>query len=332
MKYYTLDPKYALRGWSDKRYAVLDLECTEISGKVMELTKFQFDALELITSGEVSPEENIIPEKIRKMALQAAEKGYLTECDSGHRLFDYQKYHYSEARYTHTLLWSITGKCNLKCRHCYITSGENRYGEMSAEQCDEVIRQCLEANVNMVALTGGEPLVRKDFWQLVDRLLENHIKILQVFTNGMLVNEKFMDEFDRRNIAPNYFMLSFDGVGCHDWLRNVNGAEKKAIEAIKLIKSRGYKVTVSMSLHMGNIDSLMETYDLMKQLGTDHWKAVPIVDTGNWKNQNDRNININKIYEEYLRLIKKYFEDNMPMRLGLGGFFQGYKFEKTSDN
>lgn len=329
MKYYTLKSNYALRGWSDKKYAILDLECTNVHGKVIELTKLQFDALELITAGGISAEEKIIPEKIRKMASWAADKGYLVECDPDHRLFDYQKYHYSEARYTHTLLWSVTGNCNLKCKHCYITAGENCYGELSLEQCDEVIRQCLEANVNMVALTGGEPLVRRDFWQIVDHLLENHIKILQVFTNGMLVSEKFMNEFDSRNIAPNYFMISFDGVGCHDWLRGVNGAEKKAIEAIKLIKGRGYRVTVSMSLHMGNIDSLLDTYELMKQLEVDHWKAAPIVDTGNWKNQGERNININKVFEENLRLIKKYMDDDMPMRLGLGGFFQGYDDKKS---
>lgn len=328
MRYFTLKPDFALRGWSDLKYGILDLQCTSVSKKVFRLTKQQFDAIELITMGGISPDEKILPDKLRKMLEYALKKGFLEECGKDKRLEDYQKYHYSKARYTHTLLWSITGNCNLRCKHCYISSGENCYGEPSFEKCKEIIRQCKEANVNMVALTGGEPLVRKDFWQIVDHLTENHIKILQVFTNGMAVNEDFMNEFDKRNIDPNYFMISFDGVDCHDWLRGVKGAEKKAIDAVKLIKSRDYKVTASMSVHMGNIDSLTATYELMKELGVDHWKAVPIVDTGNWKNQNNRSIDTDRIYEEYLRLINIYYKDGMPMRLGLGGFFQGYDDKK----
>lgn len=328
MRYFTLKSNFALRGWSNLKYSILDLQCTSISKKVFRLTKQQFEAIELITMGGISPDEKILPYKIRSMLDYALDCGFLEECGQNTKLMDYQKYHYSKARYTHTLLWSITGNCNLRCKHCYVSSDENCYGELTLEKCEEIIRQCKEANVNMVALTGGEPLVRKDFWQLVDKLIENHIKILQVFTNGMAVNEKFMDEFDKRNIDPNYFMISFDGVGCHDWLRGVKGAEKKAVDAIRLIKSRGYKVTAAMSIHMGNIGSLTETYELMKELGVDHWKAVPIVDTGNWKNQGDRSMNTKLIYEEYLKLIKVYHDDNMPLRLGLGGFFQGYSDRK----
>lgn len=321
MRYFTLKPQYVLRGWSNLKYGILDLECKTIEKKVLKLTKQQFNAMELITSGRVSPDEKFFSDKIRELTEYAIENGFLEECDKSKSLEEYQKYNYSEARYTHTLLWSVTGKCNLKCRHCYVSSGDNCYGELPLEKCYEIIEQCKKANINMVALTGGEPLVRKDFWKIVDRLLENHIKILQIFTNGMAVTPAFMDEFDKRKINPNYFMISYDGVGCHDWLRGVNGAEKKAIEAIKLIISRGYSVYVSMSLHMGNIDSLIETYELMKTLGVKQFKAISIVDTGNWKTQDSHLINAERIYNEYLKLLKKYAEDNMPISLKLGGFF-----------
>lgn len=321
MRYFTLRPQYVLRGWSDLKYGVLDLNYTTVLKKVFKLTEQQFNAMELVISGGISPDEKIFPDKIREFTEYAVEKGFFEECDKSKGLEEYQKYNYSEARYTHTLLWSITGKCNLKCKHCYISSGDNCYGELPLEKCYEIIEQCKKANVNMVALTGGEPLVRKDFWKIVDRLLENHIKILQVFTNGMAVTPQFMDEFNERSIDPNYFIISYDGVGCHDWLRGVNGAEKKAIEAIKLIKSRGYAVYVSMSLHMGNIDSLIDTYELMKSFGVEHFKAISIVETGNWKKQDSNSISIDRIYREYIKLLEKYAADNMPIGLSLGGFF-----------
>lgn len=327
MRYFTLKANLALRGWCDLKYALLDLNCTTIENRVFSLSEEQMTAIELLTSGEISPDENIVPAFMKRMAEYGLKKGFFVECSKGTQLESYQKYHYTTAKYTHTLLWSITGNCNLNCRHCYIHSGENLYGEITLEKCDEVIRQCLEANVNMIALTGGEPLVRKDFWELVDHILSNHIRILQIFTNGMLVNEKFMFELEKRNINPNYIMLSFDGVACHDWLRGVKGAEEAAIRAIKLVKSHGIRVTVSMALHMGNIDSLLETYELMKELGVDFWKAAPIVETGNWKKQENNSINTYKVFDKYLELITQYKKDDFPFRLGLGGFFQG----KTED-
>lgn len=118
-------------------------------------------------------------------------------------------------------------------------------------------------------------------------------------------------------------MLSFDGVGCHDWLRGIDGAEEAALRAIRLVKTNDIKVIVSMALHMGNIDSIFKTYERIKELGVDFWKAAPILNTGNWKEQPENQIDISKIYDRYLELLRLYKKDGFPMRLGLGGFFQG---------
>lgn len=320
MRYYTLKSNYALRGWSDVPYALLDLECMTIHDKYIPLTEEQLRALEIVTAGTVSVDENIVPSHFRCMAEFAEKKGWLVQCEKGTSLQDYQKFHATKARYTHTLLWSITGACNLRCRHCYLHGGENLYGELSLEKCDEIIRQCLEANVNMVALTGGEPLVRKDFWTLVDHILAAHIKILQVFTNGMWVNEEFLAEFEKRNINPNYFLISFDGTGCHDWMRGVSGAEEAAIRAIKLFVAHGYRVVVSTAVHSGNIDSLKATYKLMKDLGVDTWKLSPVISTGSWTEQENNSINYRSVFDAYLELLKQYVSDGMPFNLTLASF------------
>lgn len=320
MKYVTLAPQYALRGWSDLKYGIADLYTEDLY--VRHLSEYQYQAIELVTSGGISIDDRFIPERMRKMAYKALEKGILIECGSEKKIEEYQKYRYSEARCIYAMLWSITGNCNLRCKHCYISSGENCYGELPFEKCLQVIDQMAEANVNAVALTGGEPLVRKDFWKIIDALLERHIQVYELFTNGMMVTDELVDGFEKRNIHLTYFLLSYDGVGCHDWLRGVKGAEKKAIEAIKLLKRRGYELVVATSLHEGNIHSLLPTYEMMKKLGVDFWKAAPIIDTGNWRYQENREINISKVYDEYLKLLKRYSDDNAPLQLGLGGFYQ----------
>lgn len=70
-----------------------------------------------------------------------------------------------------------------------------------------------------VSLTGGEALTRRDFFEIVDALLEHGIVITLIYSNGALVNENVLKEFENRKIWPG-FNISFDGVeGWHDWLR-----------------------------------------------------------------------------------------------------------------
>lgn len=322
MRYVKLASKYALRGWSNLKYGLLDLYCDSVEEKVKRLSKFQYDALELVTSAGVSIDDSLMPSGIRRMAEKAVSDRILEFCEKSEGLSDYQKYKYSEAKYTHSLLWSITGDCNLRCKHCYLSAGDNLYGEISFEKCISVMDQMLEANIYTVSLTGGEPLVRKDFWELVDALSERRISISYIYTNGVLLSESFLNKLEARENHPHCFHISFDGVGCHDWLRGVKGVEKKAIDAIKLLKERNYYVAVTTAMHMGNLDFLFKTYELMKALNVDYWKTASISDTGNWRNQKDRSIDIGAVNDEYLKLIEIYCRDNAPMHLRLGSFFE----------
>ena len=325
IKYYTLKPQYALRGYKDIKYCLLDMKNMSDTDKFLPLSETQFNALELLTAGGISPEDNLIPGLYRRLFDAALEKGFIEECDKTHKLSDYQKFHATKAHAVHTLLWSVTGNCNLNCRHCYVHGGTNPYGEPTVEQCRETVRQMNDANINMVAITGGEPLVRRDLWDIVDIILENHIEIMQFFTNGMALNERFIDEMESRGIVPNWFMMSFDGVGYHDDMRGVKGAEQRAVEAMKLVKKRGYEITASMAVHLGNASVLEETYELLKNIGVTKIKFSPVMAVGNWINQPDKNIDPFYIYDRFLDLLRLYKKDGMPITVSMSGFFNRKK-------
>ena len=65
---------------------------------------------------------------------------------------------------------SITGRCNYRCKHCYLSAPSAKLGELPHETMLEIIEQLAACGVQQVSLTGGEPLVRGDWWQLVDAL------------------------------------------------------------------------------------------------------------------------------------------------------------------
>ena len=102
-------------------------------------------------------------------------------------------------------------------------------GELSTRQAFNLIDQMKECGVLCVDITGGEPLVRKDFLQLVDRILSHKMVIRQIYTNGWMLNERMLEEFERREFKPE-INISFDGVGWHDWMRVFPVRKKRPYE------------------------------------------------------------------------------------------------------
>ena len=94
----------------------------------------------------------------------------MESCEEPQPIEKRQYYKYYHNRYVRSIFWSITGKCNYRCRHCFMDAPEGALGELSTQQAFDLIDQMAECGVLQVDITGGEPFVRKDFWQLVDRI------------------------------------------------------------------------------------------------------------------------------------------------------------------
>ena len=156
-RYITLHPRYQLRGWRDRPYALYDWEAWGGEyKKILPLTKAQFSGIELATMPGVSIDDALFPAPLKQAAEKLISAGIFIERDRDAGLSDFQKYRFADTRMTHELVWSITGKCNLRCRHCYIHGGEGAYGEFTFRECEDIVRQMTEAGIYMVAITGGE--------------------------------------------------------------------------------------------------------------------------------------------------------------------------------
>ena len=125
----------------------------------------------------------------------------------------------AQNRFVRTAHWSITGKCNYRCRHCYMSAPDAKLGEIDHDTMMDLARQIADCGILEVSLTGGEPLVRRDFMELVDALLSYRIRIAQIYTNGKLVDEKLLDQLEERGIRPE-FNMSYDGT--QGWRRSTS--------------------------------------------------------------------------------------------------------------
>ena len=315
--FYRLKPNFLLRGWQRAPYAVVD----DISRHTCFVPKKVMDALQLC-NGNIDLSLPLIPEEIRHVLPVLEQDGVIEKCSRGEGIEERQTYHLYPARYIRTVHWSITGHCNYRCKHCYMSAPDAKYGELSHDEIMSIVQQLIDCGVYEVSLTGGEPLVRRDFMEIVDALIAGGIKITTIYSNGRLVTDKLLDELDKRGIHPE-FNMSYDGTeGWHDWLRGIDGAGRIAEEAFLRCKEKGFPTGAEMCIHSGNKHLLRDTVKRLAELGCRSLKTTPISDVGAWKEGGyGPSITVEELYQLYLDYIPHYYEDGMPLALQLGGFF-----------
>lgn len=314
--FYKLNERFLLRGWEKLPYALL-----EKGGYPLFISGEEMEALKLC-NGLVDTELPMVSRQIRQILLKLEENGIISRCRYGDTIDPKQEYRLYPSRYIRTAHWSITGRCNYRCKHCYMSAPDAKMGELSHETIMDIVQQLIDCGIQQVTITGGEPLVRTDFMEIVDALLAGGIRISTIYSNGKLVTDHLLDQLAERNIYPE-FNMSYDGVeGWHDWLRGIPGAGKIAEEAFLRCKEKGFSTAAEMCIHQGNKHLLRETVNRLAQLGCRHLKTNPVSNVGAWKEGGyGESISMEELYQVYFDYIPKYYEDGMPLSLMLGGFF-----------
>lgn len=318
--YYKLHENIRLRGWQQLPFAAWERPLN----RVHFLNKAYFETLSLC-NGHVDFDSVFATDENRSIARDLLEKGVIVPCEFGDDIAPIQEYRCFDNRYIKTAHWSITGKCNYRCRHCYMAAPEAKLGELSHEVCVDLIDQMAACGIQSVSLTGGEPLVRKDFYELLDHLVQHEIDIVALYSNGRLVNDRLLDELEARGLRP-VIDMSFDGVGYHDWLRGIEGAEEDVNRAFALCARRGFPTRSELCLHKKNAHVFRESINHLADLGVASIKVNPVAMTDSWALYGeDCSLSMAETFDLYLDYIPHFFEDGMPTGLMLGGLFMGRK-------
>ena len=314
--FYRLKDNFVLRGYEKLPYAIIDTK----TGEALFLNAETMGAVELC-NGNCDLSLPLVPDKVREIVSDGVKNGIIEPCEPGHGLNKNQEYRKYPARYIRQAHWSITGKCNYRCKHCFLSAPDAKLGEFPHDTIMNIVQQLGDCGVMNVSLTGGEPLIRPDFMEIVDALLERNIRIRTIYSNGALVNEALLRELEARNIHPE-FNMSFDGVGWHDWLRGVKGAEDIVNRAFALCRDRGFPTGSEMCIHQHNKHTLRESIRHLGSLGVRSLKTVPVDDIGEWRKHGyGKAIELKELFQLYLDYIPQYYEDGMPLSIMLGGFF-----------
>ena len=305
--------RYVLRGWKHVTGVLIDLG----TGNPINVHKNGFSLL-MLCDGETDLDAVSLTAEDKALLTEYVDSGYIRLLYEPDPIQEFQRYRRYGNNLMESVMWSVTGRCNCRCRHCYVDAPDALLGELSTEQCFSIIDQMADCGIPRVELTGGEPLVRDDFWQIVDRLIKKHILITQIYTNGLLLTEKTLDAFEQRGLKPQ-IRFSFDGIGWHDWMRGIAGAESAVMEAITACARRGFPVGAAMCLHKGNKETLRSTVNLLASLGVSSLRAGSILPTPLWREHADGNdMDIREYYEAALEYIPFFYKDGMPMDVLIG--------------
>jgi len=171
----------------------------------------------------------------------------------------------------------ITDRCNLKCRHCYI--GETSSHELSAEQVGKVLREFEEMQGLRVMITGGEPLLHKDF-HFINAMLPDFSIRKVLFSNGLLIDKTLL-----KGLHVDELQISIDGLQkAHDRLRG-KGSFQKAMDAVHLCSDMGFAVSIATMVHANNLNDFEYMERLFREIGVKDWTVdVPCISgrlTGN---------------------------------------------------
>lgn len=233
----------------------------------------------------------------------------------------YQRYKVYPCRYVDKVHWAITGKCNFRCRHCLVSAPDNRHPQPTLEQCLATVDEFKRCGIRKVDITGGEPFIRDDWEKIFDALADARIKIGIIFTNASLLTDRVLDVLSANNQHPT-FQLSFDGLGWHDWLRGVDGAEVQAIDGFKLLRDRNFRATASMCVHRLNRHTLRDTANFLASLGVAALMVSTPQELGIWKRYaQEYALTFAEAWQMYREYIPQWYADGTPLDIYLEGFF-----------
>lgn len=313
MRYAKLKKEWLLRGWTDETWTLLNWkngDCRTLSEPLFS-TACACDGQTDFDNIAGFLQKNVLLDKL-------ITAGMVEECRCGEGVEPYQQFRRADNPYIHHIQWSITGRCNLKCRHCYMESPDNRYGELPLRDILRIIDQLAAANVHRVALTGGEPFVREDLPEIMEALAQQQIAVAQIYSNGVLISDNVLQGIKKYGFLPNV-QISLDGRGTHDAMRGVDGSEQATIKVIRLLRKHGFPVTISTSIDRTNIESLSATYELLKELNIQYWRVAPPLGIGNWR-QSATGLAWEEILTVCAQVMARWLTDNRPFLLQVPGF------------
>ena len=166
------------------------------------------------------------------------------------------------------VVWNLTRQCNLSCIHCYASADSQRSPqEMDTSAGKALIGDLADFGVPVILFSGGEPLLRKDLFDLVSFAREQGVRIA-LSTNGTLITDKVAKRLSDLGFAE--VGISLDGIGAdNDTFRGKKGAYQSALSGIRNCIAQGLRVSLRLTMTRFNYQQIPAIFRLIEDEGID---------------------------------------------------------------
>ncbi len=301
---YILNPDIALRSFWYVPYAYYVRN--DFHAKKLQKEEYLFLSK---CDGIQDLEENELSGELEK-------RGFISKAKEGERMSDWQKARFCNNRYFPLINWMITGKCNFNCRHCFNAADNARLqSEFTLEEAEKLLDDAELCGITGFTITGGEPMLHPHFMDIVRSIYKRNMYIQELNTNGHFITQDILDEMKEIGCYP-LMKISFDGIGCHDWMRGREGAEEDALRAIKLCKDNGFRVMVQTNVHRHNVESMLPTAKLLDGMGVDVMRIIRTTEAPRWlQNAPDGSLGIEEYYDRMNEFCTQYIKTDCKMEI-----------------
>lgn len=176
--------------------------------------------------------------------------------------------------------WNVTRECNMKCSHCYINATEKKLAnELTTQEAKKLMDQICEVSKPLLILSGGEPLLRPDIYELIQYGASKGLK-MGLGSNGSLIDEAVASKLKAAGIATVSISLDSNIPAQHDEFRGVAGAWEKAVNACKALRKNNVLVQVNTTLTHQNYNQIDDIMSLAEGIGVENFHLFFLVPTG----------------------------------------------------
>ncbi len=182
--------------------------------------------------------------------------------------------------------WVSTVKCNLKCVHCYPSSGAVKAEELTTEESKACITEFSSVGIKVIFMSGGEPLLKKDLLELIKHGTNEGITMF-LCTNATLLSEKNVHLLKEAGLQRVF--VGFEGVNSEtvDRFSGVKGTLERKIEGIKRSIAAGLPVSIDFVGTKYNYAELEDVIALARKLGVSGFSLKRFVPTGRGRDNMD---------------------------------------------
>lgn len=232
-------------------------------------------------------------------------EGTLKECvmRQGHHIHDQLR----------LVAWEVTRSCNLNCVHCRAAAEKGPYpGQMGTERCMQILEEITRVGAPIVILTGGEPLLRSDIFEIAAKGTELGLRMVMA-TNGTCITPVITERMKQSGIRR--VSISIDGSTPedHDKFRMMPGAFHAALDGIQLLKKAAIEFQINTTITRHNAHQIEKILDLAVQAGAVAHHIFLLVPTGRARDMVHQEIEAGD-YEELLRWFYR-MREKVPLHL-----------------